>query len=80
MARPNPATWLPILDQALTQEIGIAFRPTGIAREQFRDQLYTARKASGDPRYQELVLFLPGGNHTDEVWVCKREVELGEGA
>lgn len=82
MARPNPATWLPILDRALSPEIeiGIAFRVTGIPREQFRDQLYTARKASDDPRYQELVMFLPGGDHTDEIWVCKKEVELGEGA
>lgn len=76
MARPNPAVWLPILDQALTQEIGVGFRVTGIPREQFRDQLYTARKASGDPRYSDLIMFLPGGDAKDQIFVCKKEVPL----
>jgi len=80
MPRPNPATWLPLLDRALDVEIGIGFAVHGVEREQFRNTLYEARKASADPRYDELILFLPGGDHTDEVWVCKKEVELGEGA
>ncbi len=82
MARPHPSTWLPILDHALSPEveIGIAFRPSGVSREQFRNYLYTARTQSLEPKYDELTIFLPGGDHTDEVWVCKSEVELGEGA
>lgn len=80
MPRPNPSTWLPLLDRALTTEIGIGFRVSGIDRIQFRNALYEARKASADPCYDALIIFLPGGNYTDEVWVCKKEVELGEGA
>lgn len=82
MARPNPLTFLPLLDRALDPdvEIGIGFRVSGIDRSQFRNMLYTARTQSLDPKYDALVLFLPGGDHTDEVWVCKKEVELGEGA
>jgi hypothetical protein len=80
MPRPNPSTWLPILDRALQVEIGIGFAVSGVSREQFRQTLYDARKQAADPKYDELILFLPGGDHTDEVWVCKKEVELGEGA
>ena len=80
MARPHPTTWLPILDHALSPEveIGIAFRPSGITRENFRNTLYEAMKA--DPKYKQLIMFLPGGDCADQIFVCKREVELGEGA
>lgn len=76
--RPHPSTWLPLWQRALdpTCEIGIRFRITGITREQFRDYLYTARKNSGDPRLQDLIMFLPGGECTDEIWICKKQVEL----
>ncbi len=76
MARPNPATWLPLLDRALEVEIGIGFRISGIERGYFRKILNDARKASADPRYDALIMFLPGGECTDEVWVCKKEVSL----
>lgn len=83
MPRPNPATWLPLLDRALDPEIeiGIGFRVSGVERTHFRNTLYTAASQSEDPaRYKQLIMFLPGGDHTDEIWVCKKEVELGEGA
>jgi len=80
MARPNPSTWLPLLDRALQVEIGIGFAVSGIDRNAFRNTLYEAKKAANDPRYDELIMFLPAGDHTDEVWICKKEVELGEGA
>ena len=78
MTRPSPATWAPLLDKALEVEIGIGFRVGGMAREVFRNTLYETRKL--DPKYNDLIMFLPGGDHTDEIWVCKKEVELGEGA
>ena len=81
MARPHPLTYLPLLDRALDPdvEIGIGFRVAGIERTQFRNMLYDAAKQSDDPlRYKQLIMFLPGGDHTDEVWVCKKEVELGD--
>lgn len=80
MAKPNPLTWLPLLDRALEEEIGIAFPVSGIPRDHFRDQLYQARKAAADPKYDALILFAPGGEHTDEIWICKKEVELGSDA
>lgn len=76
MARPNPSTWTPILDRALSTEIGIRFVVSGIDRQYFRNMLYDAAKT--DPKYKALIMFLPGGNHTDEIWVCNKEVELEE--
>ncbi len=80
MARPSPAIWQPLWDRALEQEIGIAFKISGVTREYFRNTLYECKKAIGDPRHNELIMFLPGGDHTDEIWICNKEVELGEGA
>jgi hypothetical protein len=65
-----------LLDRALAVEIGIAFKVSGIDRNHFRNTLYEARKQSEDPRYDALILFLPAGNCTDEVWICKKEVNL----
>lgn len=76
MARPAPATWLPLLERALDVEIGIGFRITGIRREYFRNTLYEARKQSGDPRFQDLIIFLPGAPLDDQIWICKKEVSL----
>lgn len=82
MARPNPLTWLPLWERALDPavEIGIAFKVSGVERTYFRNTLYECRKASADPRFDALIMFLPAGDHTDEIWICKKEVELGEGA
>ncbi len=80
MARPHPSTWLPLLDHALSPEveIGIAFRPSGISREKFREMLYTARKNANDPKYDALIMFLPAGDCSDQIFVCKKEVPLDE--
>jgi len=59
MARPNPSTWLPLLDRALETEIGIGFAVSGIEREHFRNFLYEARKQTADPKYDQLIMFLP---------------------
>lgn len=82
MARPNPLTWLPLLDRALdpSVEIGIGFTVSGIDRAEFRRTLYKCREAANDPKYNDLILFLPSGNHTDEIWICKKQVELGDAA
>lgn len=82
MPRPNPTTWAPLLDRALDPsiEIGIAITVTGIDRQHFRQTLYDCRSALKDDRYNALIMFLPAGDHTDEIWICKKEVELGEGA
>ena len=79
MAKPSPLTWLPLLDRALETEIGIGFKVGGIERTYFRNTLYEARKACATPeRYANLVMFLPGGDYTDEIWICNREVELDD--
>ena len=75
--RPSALTWTYLFERALDEEIGIAFAiGGGITRETFRHDLYQCRKASGDPRYNELVLFTPNAPHDNEIWICKREVEM----
>lgn len=76
MARPAPATWLPLWERALEVEIGIAVPFEGVSREYFRNELYAARKTSSDPQLQELIMFLPSAPYEGEVWICKKEVEL----
>lgn len=76
--RPRPAAlaWLPLWHRALTEEIGFAFTPSGCTREYFRNLLYAAREQSGDPRLNALIMFLPAGSASHEIWICKKEVEL----
>jgi len=76
MAKPSPLTWLPLWTRALDEEIGIAFRISGVTREYFRNELYAAKKQSADPRLADLIMFLPAGDHTDEIWICRKAVEL----
>lgn len=80
MAKPSPLTWLPLWHRALDPdiEIGIAFRISGVDRGYFRNTLYEARKAANDPRLEEIIMFLPAGDHTDEIWLCKKEVSLDD--
>ncbi len=78
MAKPSPIIWLPLWERALdpSVEIGIAFKISGTTREYFRNTLYECRKVAGDPRLEDIIMFLPGGDHTDEIWLCKKMVEL----
>ncbi len=76
MAKPSPLTWLPLWDRAFDTEIGIAFVISGVDRNYFRNTLYEARKLANDPRYQELIMFLPAEPHDNEIWICKKAVEL----
>ncbi len=76
MARPNPLTYLPLWQRALECEIGIRFRLSGVERPTFRNTLYEARKAAQDPALQDLIMFLPAAPHDDEIWICKKMVEL----
>jgi hypothetical protein len=73
--RPSPIVWLPLLERALEEEIGIGFKVLGQPREQFRNRLYEAKKMAQDPRLNELIIFLP---NNDEVWICKKQVEMNE--
>lgn len=73
--KPSPLTYLPLWTRALDEEIGIAFSVSGVTREYFRNTLYEARKLSGDPRLQELIMFLPNNG---EIWICKKSVSMDE--
>ena len=66
------ATWLPYWYQALDQELGIYIEV--VHRRLFVNALYDARKKSGDPRLEALMIFQPGEGI---VYICKKEVELG---
>ncbi len=72
--RPSPLTYLPLFDRALDEEIGIAFM-VDIPRESFRNELYKARKMSGDPRYKDLIIFCPNNG---EIFIAKKAVELDQ--
>ena len=76
--RPSPLTWLPLWERALDPavEIGIRFRVAGVDRGYFRNTLYECRKLARDPRLDDIVMFLPAGDHTDEIWLCKKQVSL----
>ena len=76
MARPHPSTWLPLWERALDVEIGIAFKVSGVTREYMRNTLYEAKKQAADPRLNDLIMFLPAGEASGEIWICKRQVEL----
>lgn len=74
--RPSPLTWLPLFERALDEEIGIAFIVGGVPRDDFRRRLYETRTAAGDPRLDELILFAPAAPHDNEIWICKKAVEM----
>lgn len=76
MARPSPHAWVALWERALAEEIGIAFTVSGVTREYFRNMLYEARKASGDPRLDSLITFTPNAPCDGEIWICKKAVEL----
>jgi hypothetical protein len=74
--RPSPLTYTYLFDYALEQEIGMAFTISAVPREHFRSVLYDARKKSGDPRYNDLIMFAPAAPHENEIWICKKQVEM----
>lgn len=76
MARPSPTTWLPLWTRALDHEIGIRFCVAGVDRGYFRNTLYEARSAANDPRLADLMMFLPAAPFDNEIWICKKQVEL----
>lgn len=76
--KASPMTWLFLFDHALEQEIGIAFTVSGVKREGFRAELYKARKMSNDPRYDELILFSPSAPCDNEIWICRKSVEIDD--
>jgi len=78
MARPSPLTYLPLLTRALGAEIGIRFKVGGVRREYFRNTLYECRKAAENPKLDQLIVFLPGAPHDDEIWVCNKEVSIDD--
>lgn len=76
MPRPSPLVYLPYLTRALDVEIGLAIPVSGVTATYFRNTLYECRKAANDPRLDALIMFLPAAPHDNEVWVCKKTVEL----
>lgn len=64
---------LGLWNRALTCEIGIRIQTTDKAH--LTALLYNVRKASGDPRLQSLIILRP---NNDEVWICKKEVEIDD--
>ncbi len=74
--RPSALSWVALWERALTEEIGIAFSVSGVDRNYFRNTLYEARKQANDPRLESLIMFLPAGEVSHEIWICKKSVEL----
>jgi hypothetical protein len=76
MPRPSPLTYLPLWTRAFDFEIGYRFTVANIDREQFRTLLYKARELSKDPTLQELIMFAPAAPYDNEIWICRKSVEL----
>ncbi len=76
MSRPSPLTYLPLWQRALECEIGIRFVVGGVERNYFRNTLYEARKAAQDLALADLIMFLPAKPFDNEIWICKKQVEL----
>lgn len=76
MPRPSPLTYLPLWERALDVEIGIRFEVAGVDRRTFANQLYEARQLAKDARLDELIMFQPAAPFDNEIWVCKKQVEL----
>ena len=76
MPRPSPLTYLPLWTRALDVEIGIRFEVAGVDRNYFRNTLYEVRKAAADPSLDDLIMFLPAAPFDNEIWICKKQVEL----
>ncbi len=74
--KPSPLAYTFLFDDALDAEIGIAFTISGVRRESFRNELYKCRKMSGDPRYADLILFAPNAPNENEIWICRKSVEI----
>lgn len=68
--------WAYLFERALTEEIGIAFIAGNVKREAFRNVLYECRKQAQDPRYADLIIFAPAAPCADEIWICKKAVEM----
>lgn len=71
MPRLTSALVLPLWYRALETEIGIGIRTDD--RRALQTALYRARDEHNDPDLQRLIMFMP---NNDEVWLCKKEVEL----
>ena len=73
---PSAAAAIPLMARALEEEIGIAFAIDGMDRAQYKALIYQARSESRDPRFQDLIIFVPAPPHDKELWIAKKEVEL----
>jgi hypothetical protein len=76
--KPSPLTYTYLFDHALSQEIGIAFTISGTPRKHFANELRKGKKMAANPRYDELIMFEPAAPCENEVWICKREVEMDD--
>ena len=76
MPRPSPLTYLPLWTRALDCEIGIRFEVAGADRRVLANTLYEARTLAKDPRLADLIMFQPAAPFDNELWICKRQVEL----
>ena len=72
MTKPRSETFLPLLKRAMETEIGIAIAVNEPLL--FRKELLAIRREH--PEFEELITFLPEGK--DEVFLCRRSVELPE--
>jgi len=76
MPKPSPLIYLPLLEDALTREIGIAFTVLNVDRKYFCNTLYECRTQANDPRLMDLIIWQPAAPYDHDVFITKREVEL----
>lgn len=74
MAKPDLQVYLPLYDQALEREFGIAIATNEPKR--LRQDILLAREKFGErnPEWNDVITFLPEGRN--EVFMCRKSVEL----
>ena len=72
MPKPSPELLLTLCDRALSEEIGLLIPVT--EPKIFRADLSAAMRSSGDPRYKELITYIP--NLPETVFLAKKSTEL----
>lgn len=70
--KPTPRVYLPLLDRALESEIGITVETN--EPKLLRHEILAAKRDADDPRYDELITFLPADRN--EVFICRKSAEL----
>lgn len=72
MPQRNPTFYTPLFESALENEIGLLVEVAN--PRHLRAILYECRKLADDPRFDEIIMFIPASN--DRIFLARKSVEL----